>query len=80
LCNSLRCSLQFWKKRGEIAASILANGRIVGIWAHKKERGGLTITFSLLEEVSDRTVEKIHTEAETSGEFIGGKEIKVCPT
>lgn len=67
----------FWKKRGEIAASILANGRIVGTWAHKKERGRLTITFSLFEEVSDRTIEKIYTEAERLGEFIGGKEIKV---
>jgi hypothetical protein len=68
----------FWKRRGEIAASILADGRIVGTWAHKKKRGELTITFSLFEEVSDGTVERIHSGAERLGEFIGGKEIRVC--
>ena len=68
----------FWKTRGQIAASILANGRIVGTWDHKKKGGRLTTTFALFEQVSDGTVEKIHTEAEKSGEFIAGKEeIKV---
>lgn len=67
----------FWKTRGQIVASILADGRIVGTWAHKKERGRLTITLSLFEQVSDSTVERIYAEAERSGEFIGGKEIKV---
>jgi hypothetical protein len=38
----------------------------------------LTITFSLFEEVSDGTVERIHSGAERLGEFIGGKEIRVC--
>ncbi|MDY7041737.1 MAG: winged helix DNA-binding domain-containing protein [Chloroflexota bacterium] len=64
----------YWRTRGEVAASILANGRIVGTWTHKKASSKLTVTFSLFEEVSDRTLEKIHAEAERVGEFIGGKD------
>lgn len=67
----------FWKTRGEIAASILANGSLVGTWTHKRESDKLTITFSLFEAVSDDTVEKIYAEAERVGQFMEGKEIKV---
>lgn len=63
---------------GFVEATILVDGRIVGIWDYKEQKDATLIRLSLFEKVDRDVLAKINAEARALGKFISDKECKIC--
>ena len=68
--------LVFKPKVGDIAATLLINGRIAGTWRHKTTKKKLTIMLSLFEKVSKADLKATEAEAVALGTFMGYGEVE----
>lgn len=62
---------------GEVAATVLINGRIVGTWTSKKTRKILRIFVKPLEKLTQDTLESLRSVANELACFIGVREAQV---
>lgn len=62
---------------GEVAATVLVNGRIVGTWMSKKTKKTLQILVKPLEKLTERTLSSLKSVANELAQFIGVKEAQV---
>jgi hypothetical protein len=56
---------------GDVAATILVDDRIVGIWRHKKTKNSVTVSISPFQRLEKEDLKEIKNVAEDFGEFIG---------
>lgn len=63
-------------RSGNVSASILLDGRIIGIWDYGDSRE-ITMKFYLFRKEKDDTYEKIEDELYKIGRFMGEKEIQI---
>jgi len=59
---------------GEVAATVLVNGRIVGTWTSKKTKKTLQILVKPLEKLTEKTFSSLKPVANELAQFIGVKE------
>ena len=64
----------FKPKAGDIAATVLVNGRIVGTWRHKKTKRMLTIMITPFEKIAKEDLRKIEHKAKDLSQYIGIEE------
>ncbi len=72
--------LVFKPRVGDVAATLLINGRIVGTWRQKKTRKKLTITVSPFEKISNADWEETKDEAKALGNFMGYGDVELSLT
>lgn len=65
-----------FRKAGDIAATLLINGRIAGTWKHKKTKNSLTVTLTPFRKLSHEELEEIEKEVEELARFMGVTEFK----
>lgn len=63
---------------GEVAATVLVNGRIVGTWTSKKTKKTLQILVKPLEKVAEKTFSNLESVANKLAQFIGVKEARIA--
>lgn len=61
-----------YRNQGWISPVVLVNGRIAGTWSCAKKGRGLSFKAELFEKISKSQRSKIHNEAESLGDFLGG--------
>lgn len=66
----------FKPKVGDIAATILIDGRIVGTWRPTKTKAGLTITANLFEKISRGRLREVEQRAEELSRFLGAEKLR----
>ena len=66
----------FKPKVGDIAATILVNGRIAGTWRHKRTKKTLTIIVKPFEKMSREDMKQAESEAKELSQFMGLTELK----
>ena len=62
---------------GDVAATLLVDGRIKGVWTHKKTAKKLTIAVRLLEKVERETLKEVEHVAEQLGDFMGAEQTRL---
>jgi hypothetical protein len=62
---------------GEVAATILVNGRVVGTWTSKKTRRALQIVVRPLEKLTGRVFISLKPVADELAQFVGVKEAQM---
>lgn len=62
---------------GEVAATVLINGRIVGTWTSKKTKKALQILVKPLEKLTEETFSRLKPVAYELAQFIGVKEAQM---
>ena len=65
---------QVSRAQGWIAPSVLVDGRILGVWRHRRERGRLAVEVTPLERLTRRVVGRIRAEAEELRRFLGAQD------
>jgi hypothetical protein len=63
---------------GEVAATVLANGRIVGTWTSKKTKRALRIFVKPLEKLDEKTFSSLKPVANELAQFVGVKEAQMA--
>jgi hypothetical protein len=63
---------------GEVAATVLVNGRIVGTWTSKKTKKTLQILVKPLEKLTEKTFSSLKPVANELAQFIGVKEAQMA--
>lgn len=63
---------------GEVAATVLINGRIVGTWTSKKTKKALQILVKPLEKLTERTFSRLKPVANELAQFVGVKEAQMA--
>jgi uncharacterized protein YcaQ len=66
----------FKPKVGDIAATLLLDGRIAGTWRHKRTKKTLSITVESFEKMSREDIEQAESEAKELSQFMGLTELK----
>jgi len=66
----------FKPKVGDIAATILVDGRIAGTWRHKRTRKTLTIIVKPFETIPKEDMKQVESEAKELSHFMGLSELK----
>jgi hypothetical protein len=56
---------------GDVAATILVDGRIVGTWRHKKTKNNITVSISPFQKLEKEDLKEIKNVAEDFGRFLG---------
>jgi len=69
-----------FRKAGDIAATLLINGRIAGTWKHKKTKTSLTVTLTPFRKLTREELEDIEKEVEELARFMGVTEFKLQPS
>ena len=77
LISSMYEKRVYWSTRGEISASILLNGRIIGTWNHKEENNKIKITLSLFERMNKALLNEIRQQAEKLARFMGENDSEI---
>jgi len=67
----------FKPKAGDIAATVLINGRIAGTWRHKKTKRLLTIMITPFEKIAKEDLKEIEHEAKDLSRFMGTEDCKL---
>ncbi|MGB9135131.1 MAG: crosslink repair DNA glycosylase YcaQ family protein, partial [Candidatus Bathyarchaeia archaeon] len=70
----------FKPKVGDISATVLADGRIVGTWKQKKTKKTLTITLELFEKIGKEDLKQAEREAKELSHYMGLTELKFVVT
>lgn len=63
---------------GEVAATVLVNGRIVGTWTSKKTKKTLQILVKPLEKLNEKTFSSLKSVANELAQFVGVKEAQMA--
>jgi len=69
-----------FRKAGDIAATLLINGRIVGTWMQKKNKNILTVTIAPFQKLSKEDLREVEEKARELSRFIGAKQLKFSIT
>jgi uncharacterized protein YcaQ len=72
--------LVFKPKVGDIAATLLVNGRIVGTWRHKRTKKILTIALKPFEKIGTEDLREAESEAKELSQYMGLAELKFVIT
>jgi len=67
----------FKPKAGDIAATVLISGRIVGTWRHKKTKRMLTMMITPFEKIAKEDLKEIERKARDLSQFMGTEECKL---
>jgi len=67
----------FKPKVGDIAATVLINGRIVGTWRHKKSKRALTIMITPLQKIAKEDLKEVKQKAKELCQYIGAEELNL---
>jgi len=70
----------FKPKVGDIAATVLINGRIVGTWKSKKTKNTLTLTITPFERIKREDLKEVEKKAKELSQFLGAKELRLSVT
>jgi len=62
---------------GEVAATVLVNGRIVGTWTSKRSRRALRIFVRPLEKITEETLSSLKPVANEFAQFVGAEEAQI---
>jgi len=65
----------FKPKVGDIAATVLINGRIVGTWRHKKSKRALTIMITPFEKIAKEDLKEVEQKAKELCQYMGAVEL-----
>ncbi len=68
----------YWSTRGEISATITANGHIIGTWSHKEEKNKIKIVLSLFEKTDKYLRTVIGEQAEGLAHFMSEKDSEIA--
>jgi len=68
--------LVFKPKVGDVAATVLINGQIVGTWTQKKTKNSLTVTITPFQKIEKEDSKEVEEKAEELRQFKGVKELK----
>jgi len=66
-----------FRKAGDVAATLLINGHIVGTWKQKKTRNSLTVTVTPFQKISKEDLKEIEERAKALSQFTGVDELKL---
>jgi len=66
----------FMMKVGDIAATVLINGQVVGTWRHEKTKESLTVTIKLFQKISKEDLKEVKEEAKALSQFMGFNELR----
>ncbi len=67
----------FKSKAGDIAATVLVNGRIVGTWRYKKTKRMLTIMITPFEKIAKEDLKEIEHKAKGLSQYMGTEDCKL---
>ncbi len=67
----------FKPKVGDIAATLLINGRIAGTWRHKKTKHALTITITPFQKIAKDDLKEVEQKAKELSHYIEIEECKL---
>jgi len=67
----------FKPKVGDIAATVLINGRIVGTWRHKKSKRALTIMITPFQKISKEDLKEVEQKAKELCQYMGAEELNL---
>lgn len=70
----------FKSKVGDVAATVLVDGRIVGTWRQKKTKKALTITVSTFEKISSDDLKEVEEKAKALSLYLGLDELRFSVT
>jgi len=65
---------------GDIAATVLVNGRVIGTWKPKKTKHALTVMITPFEKISKEDLKEIEDRATALSQFMGFNELKLSLT
>jgi hypothetical protein len=66
-----------FRKAGDIAATLLINGRIMGTWTHKKTKSSLVVAITPFRRLAKDEVSRIEEEARELSQFMGAAQLKL---
>ncbi len=66
----------FKPKVGDISATLMADGRIVGTWKQKKTKKTLSVTLELFEKIGKEDLKQAEREAKELSQYMGLAELK----
>jgi uncharacterized protein YcaQ len=61
-----------YRKAGWLSPVVLVDGRVAGVWTHRKKRGGWDVTIEPFRPLTRIEREGIASEVEDLGRFLGG--------
>lgn len=65
-----------FRKAGDIAATILLDGHIVGTWRKKKTKSSLTVTITPFKKFTKEDMKEVEEKAKALSQYVGVKELK----
>jgi uncharacterized protein YcaQ len=69
-----------FRKAGDIAATLLIDGRIMGTWTHKRGKNSVAITITPFHRLDKDELRLIEEEARKLGQFMGVAQLKLLFT
>jgi uncharacterized protein YcaQ len=66
-----------FRKAGDIAATLLLNGRIMGTWTHKKAKNSLSLTVASFRRLAKDELRQVEEEARELSQFMGAAQLKL---
>jgi len=67
----------FKPRVGDIAATVLINGRIVGTWRHKKSKRALTIMITPFQKIAKEDLKEVEQKAKELCQYMGAEELNL---
>jgi len=70
----------FRSKIGDVAATLLINGRIVGTWRHEKTKTSLTVTVTPFQKLGKEDLKEVEEKTKELSQFMGVAklELRIC--
>jgi uncharacterized protein YcaQ len=66
-----------FRKAGDITATLLLDGRIVGTWTHKKAKNSLTVAITPFRRLVKDELQQVEEEARKLSQFMGVEQLKL---
>jgi hypothetical protein len=66
-----------FRKAGDIAATLLIDGRIMGIWTHKKAKNSVAMTITPFRRLDKDELRQIEKRARKLSQFVGSAQLKL---
>jgi len=70
----------FRPKIGDVAATLLINGHIIGTWRHKKTKNSLTVTITPFQKLLKEDLKEVEEKTKALSQFMGVDELKLLVT
>jgi len=65
-----------FRKAGDVAATLLINGHIVGAWRQKKTKNSLEVTITPFQKLMEKDLKEVEKKAKELSQFIGVDQLK----